>query len=64
MKKLLTLAALLMPVAMFAHGGHGMFNADSILHYIGTPEHALPITGVSLVAGWLLYRRYRKMESQ
>lgn len=63
MKKLLTIIAALLPAAIFAHGGHGIFDPHKLMHYLGTAEHGLPILAVSLVAGWMLYRRYRKAKA-
>ena len=63
MKKLLTLIAGLLPATIFAHGGHGIFDAHTLIHYLGTPEHGLPILAVSLVAGWILYRRFRRAKA-
>lgn len=60
MKKLPLLLAVLLPTSIFAHGGHGIFDPHTLMHYLGTTEHGLPILAVSLVAGWMLYRRYRK----
>ncbi len=63
MKKLLSLAFASMPFAVFAHGGHSHFDPNSVVHYLGTPEHALPAFAVAAIAGWLLFRRRRKVEA-
>jgi hypothetical protein len=57
MKKLLTLAIAFLPLAVFAHGGHSSFDPTTLIHYLGTPEHALPGLAVAAVAAWLLFRR-------
>ncbi len=61
MKKLLTISVALLPVSVFAHGGHSHFDPNSIIHYLGTPEHALPGFAVAAVAAWLLFRRRQKV---
>jgi hypothetical protein len=45
----LTLASLLaIPVAASAHPGHGFDpSASSLLHWLGEPEHALPLLGLA-----------------
>jgi len=51
MKRLFTLvAALALPVIMVAHPGHGHENPLSPGHYLGNPEHALPIALTIAVA--------------
>lgn len=64
MKKLLTLAIAIFPAVVFAHGGHSHFDPTTLIHYLGTPEHALPIASIALIAGWFWFRRYRKVESR
>ena len=45
----------------FAHPGHGTQNPLSPGHYLGNPEHALPVT-LSIIGGFvlvtLLWRKY------
>jgi hypothetical protein len=45
----LTLASLLAaPTAASAHPGHGFDpSASSLLHWMGEPEHAVPLIGVA-----------------
>ena len=37
------MAATMSPLAAFAHAGHGHENPLSPGHYLGNPEHALPL---------------------
>ena len=63
LKKLLTTAAAIAPFALFAHPGHGPFHPSSLLHYFGTPEHALPTAALVLLAAGLWAARRRKAVS-
>jgi hypothetical protein len=60
MKKWLLLASVLLPFIATAHDGHGIFDASNILHYITTPEHALPLGGGIVLLGLLLKNRSKK----
>jgi hypothetical protein len=60
MKKCLLLASMLLPFIATAHDGHGIFDASNILHYITTPEHALPLGGGIVLLGLLLKNRSKK----
>lgn len=60
MKKWLLLVLALMPFMAYAHDGHGIFDASNILHYIATPEHALPLGGSIVLMGLLLKNRSKK----
>lgn len=60
MKKWLLLVLALMPFMAYAHDGHGIFDASNILHYIATPEHALPLGGGIVLMGLLLRSRSKK----
>jgi hypothetical protein len=52
--------------ALLAHPGHGTGNPLSPGHYIGNPEHSIPITlalaGGIVVVNWLLYKFLRKIQ--
>lgn len=47
----LTLASLLaIPATASAHPGHGFDpGASSVLHWLGEPEHALPLLGLAVL---------------
>lgn len=60
MKKLLLLAAVLSPFFAAAHNGHGIFDASNILHYITSPEHALPLGGGIILMGLVMRSRNKK----
>lgn len=60
MKKWLLLVPAIMPFMAYAHDGHGIFDASNILHYIATPEHALPLGGGIVLMGLLLKNRSKK----
>ena len=57
MKKWLPLLFASMPFIAAAHEGHGVFNPNSLMHYVGTPEHGLPIVGALLLTAIILFRR-------
>lgn len=64
MKKLATLLIFFAPVLASAHPGHGHDNPLSPGHYVGNPEHSLPIAliiavGV-VVATWAYYKYFQK----
>lgn len=63
MKKLLTFTIACLPAAAFAHGGHSHFDPHTLIHYLGTPEHAVPIFTIVAVLTWAWYRRRRKAEA-
>lgn len=59
--KILTIFVLaLLPVVTYAHGGHGFFDPHTLLHYLGNPEHAIPIFALIALAVGVWYKRYRK----
>ncbi|MCC6725936.1 MAG: hypothetical protein IT258_15615 [Saprospiraceae bacterium] len=60
MKKWLLLVPAFMPFIASAHDGHGIFDASNILHYITTPEHALPLGGGIVLMGLLMKKRSKK----
>ena len=60
MKKWLLFVPVMLPFIAFAHDGHGIFDASNILHYITTPEHALPLGGGIVLLGLLLKNRSKK----
>jgi hypothetical protein len=60
MKKLLILTLLSTPVAGFAHAGHGHVDPGSLMHWLLTPEHAIPALIFACVFSWMLFRRNRK----
>lgn len=46
------------PVTAFAHDGHGIFSAHSIMHYLAEPLHVGPLVIVVIaIAGWAIWRR-------
>ena len=51
----LTLASLLaIPTAASAHPGHGFDpSASSLLHWLGEPEHTLPLLGITALCAVL-----------
>jgi hypothetical protein len=51
----LTLGSLLaIPLAASAHPGHGLDpSGTSLLHWLGEPEHVLPLLGVACLAAVL-----------
>jgi len=62
-------AATMSPLAVFAHAGHGHENPLSPGHYLGNPEHAIPlaltltlIVALFLIGRKVLRTRAKKME--
>jgi hypothetical protein len=49
-KALCAIALIALPMVSLAHPGHGHDNPLSPGHYLGTPEHAIPITLTIVVA--------------
>jgi hypothetical protein len=60
MRKWLLILAASLPFIASAHDGHGIFDASNILHYITTPEHAIPLGGGIVLIGLLLRSRSKK----
>lgn len=48
-KFLLAAASMALPFAAFAHAGHSNFSADHMLHYLATPDHAVPVISGALL---------------
>ena len=49
MKKLsvlFTVALMALPISLFAHDGHGLFNGSELVHYLTSPLHIIPVLGV------------------
>jgi hypothetical protein len=56
----LAATVLALPLAAAAHPGHGADAvADTLLHYLLEPEHALPLLGVAGLGALLWGRRAR-----
>lgn len=53
MKKLIALLAILIPVSIYAHPGHGTGNGMDLAHYLTSPLHLMTILCVvSIVVYW------------
>lgn len=57
MKKWFVLIFAFLPGLMYAHGGHGPFDPHTLIHYLGTPEHAIPIFTAVAVIAWVWHRK-------
>ncbi len=57
MKKWLPLFLSIVPLIATAHEGHGIFNPNSLMHFVGTPEHGLPIAAGVVLTAIILFRR-------
>jgi hypothetical protein len=68
MRKLSLFLALILPVLLMAHPGHGDHTHDddgySIIHYFTQPEHALLTIGLFAFAGGIYVYRLRKRQSR
>ena len=63
--KLLFLASLLVPVVSFAHTGHGIFDGGTLVHYLISPAHMIPIlAGVILVAYYIVRKKVNATEKK
>lgn len=60
MKKLLTAMLTIAPVFTFAHPGHGHGNSLSPEHYLGNPEHSIPIVLTLAVVALVGIRWWRR----
>jgi hypothetical protein len=60
MKKWLLFVPVLLPFIAAAHNGHGFFDASNIMHYLTSPEHALPLGGGIVLMGLVLRSRNKK----
>ena len=47
-----------------AHPGHGSEEGWSLLHWLGEPEHFIPLAGALLLGGLLSARRIRRRSSR
>jgi membrane protein DedA with SNARE-associated domain len=64
MKKfsLMSIAAVLLPVLIMAHPGHGDTDGYSIIHYLVEPIHAIATIGVVFAA--IVYIRWQRKKSR
>jgi hypothetical protein len=60
MKRLLILTALISPFIVNAHPGHSHVDSNSIMHYLGTMDHAFPIAGMVSLFVLFLFRWYKR----
>lgn len=63
MKKLATSLALLLPVLIWAHPGHGDTDGYTIIHYFSEPQHAIITLGVLAAVSVYIIRERRKSKS-
>jgi hypothetical protein len=56
-KSILLAIASFSPLAVFAHAGHGHENPLSPGHYLGNPEHVIPLALTILVVSLLIGRK-------
>lgn len=58
LKSILLAGVTFSPVALFAHAGHGHENPLSPGHYVGNPEHALPLAlAIALIVLFVVGKR-------
>ena len=50
------------PVSLLAHGGHGVPEGNSLIHYLLSPMHAIPMA--IIIAGAVLYFRWKRAVAQ
>jgi hypothetical protein len=60
MKNALIILLFAMPGFAFAHDGHGQLGAQSLLHYLLEPVHALPAMAIAGATAALLLKSRRK----
>ena len=56
-KALFSLSILSLPLAAFAHDGHGYFAGHNPAHYLASPAHLIPIAFAVFCLGLLAWRR-------
>ena len=61
----LNFAALLLtlPALSFAHTGHGVLDGASMIHYLLSPMHAIPV-GIALVGTAIYFWRKKRAASK
>lgn len=62
MKKLAVFLSVL-PVAAWAHPGHGTTDGYTIIHYFTEPQHAVITLGVLGLAAFIMVRELRRRKS-
>ena len=63
MKKRVLSFAMLSPLALFAHEGHGHTEGFTIIHYLLEPLHMI-VTGIIVFALVMLFRSLRRKEKK
>lgn len=64
MKKPIAIAAALLPLAAFAHGGHGHGQGHEPFHFLSSPSHFIPILLAAVVViGYFLYRKKQRQDA-
>lgn len=58
-KTFLLTIAFLLPLACFAHGGHGHFHGWELAHFLTSPLHVVPML-LAVGAGALIYFHKKK----
>ena len=61
MKKLIAIAAVLLPLITFAHEGHGHGHGYEPFHFIASPSHFIPmLLAAVVVIGYFVYRKKQR----
>ena len=63
MKKITAALSALMPLAVFAHPGHGETDGYTIIHYFTEPQHAVITLGVFAVTAVYIARERKRKQA-
>lgn len=58
MRKLNIVALMTLPALSFAHSGHGILDGASMIHYLLSPMHAIPV-GIAIIGAAIYFWRKR-----
>ena len=64
LKTILLMGVVYSPLAVFAHAGHGHENPLSPGHYLGNPEHAIPLALTLIVVLFLAGRKLLQIRAK
>lgn len=62
MKKIIAIAAVLLPLITLAHPGHGETDGYTIIHYFTEPQHAIITLGILAATVVYIVRERRKKQ--
>lgn len=63
MRKLNIAALMTLPALTFAHSGHGVMEGASLIHYLLSPMHAIPV-GIAIIGVGIYFWRKKHAASK